>query len=69
MMRPAVNLPRVRAALARLDALLEAHPELRSEAARTRCGEWLAAYAEVTELHEHQVDLGALGRVDPANDR
>jgi Arc/MetJ-type ribon-helix-helix transcriptional regulator len=40
--RRPIDLPRVRHGLARLDALLAAHPELRAPAAQARLSAWLA---------------------------
>jgi hypothetical protein len=40
--RRPIDLPQVRHGLARLDALLTAHPELRAPAAQARLSAWLA---------------------------
>lgn len=52
--RRVVDLPRVRAALQRLDALVSEHPELTSDAARERCAEWLADEERDGEAEEHE---------------
>ena len=56
-----VDLPRVRRALAALDRLVAAHPELRGEGAR------LAAMVTAAELAEHEAPLDAFRGVTPAN--
>ena len=72
-----VNLPRVRAALARLDAVVAAYPELCGDSARTRLHTFVTEHQIAQRAHsrardpEHQVGLAALGEVAPApaNDR
>ena len=60
----AVDLPLARRALAALDRLLAAHPELRGEDARA------ATFLDtMAELHEHEADLATLAAFPAANDR
>jgi hypothetical protein len=47
-----LDLPRVRQGLARLDALLEAHPELREPDAQARLTAWLEE--EVPSMERHK---------------
>jgi hypothetical protein len=58
-----VDLPRIAAALRRLDAHVSEHPELTGDAARERCAEWLAG--EPPDDTRDAVEREERGDVEP----